>query len=146
MTQTTISSRYMLTANGNLIEQKDGNGSIVFREFDELSRVTALRYGGQAGPLQEAYTYDASVPASANTKGKLVKVSGPWGSTEYRYSKCGCLSTKTRKFPGLVGDLTVAYESDSLQRFTKIVYPDGHAVGIKYNNGMLVIAGIAALR
>lgn len=135
---------YTYDANSNLIELKDGKSDIVFRKYDELSRMTELRYGGPAGTLQEKYTYDTAVPASVNTKGKLVKVSGPFGNIKYQYSKCGCILSKTRKFTGLAGELTVAYESDSLQRFTKIVYPDGHAVDIKYNHGGLIdsISGV----
>jgi RHS repeat-associated protein len=135
---------YLYDAAGNLIQRTDGKGDIVARAYDAVGRITELRHGGPAGTVQEAYVYDTGDPGEENTAGNLISVSGPFGTVRYRYGKCGCYESKTRSYPGLAGDLTVLYDTDSLRRYSTVTYPNGFEQEITYNEGGLIdsIAGV----
>src|SRR5690606_13526740 len=119
-------------------------GDIVHNSYDEMSRIIEVRYGGRNGNLVEQYEYDNGDPGEFNTKGKLMKVSGPFGEVKYSYTKCGCLKSKTRSYPGLPRPLKAEYVQDNLKRYRKIKYPDNYEVNINFNHGGLIdsISGV----
>lgn len=125
-------------AAGNLIERVDGKGDRVHRAYDALNRLTELRHGGFAGTVEERYAYDAGAPGDTLAVGKLMAVTGPFGEVRYTYGRCGCLKTKTRVYPGLAEAQTVTYRTDSLGRYTKVVYPDGTEQDFTYGPGGLI--------
>jgi YD repeat-containing protein len=122
-------------AAGNLVQRTDGKGDVVTRNYDDVNRVTEVRHGAT---VQESYVYDTGDPGEENTAGNLVSVSGPFGAVRFRYGKCGCYMSKTRTYPGLAGDLTAVYSTDSLRRYTTVTYPDGFEQEITYNAGGLI--------
>jgi RHS repeat-associated protein len=126
--------RFLFDAAGRLVSSQDGKGDIVHYRYDAVGRPVELRYGGPAGPVQEEYEYDAGAFAA----GSLTRVSGPFGEVRYEYGACRCVMAKTRRYPGLPGPLTVSYSRDSLQRITKVGYPDGHEQVIGYGAGGLI--------
>ncbi|WP_310620348.1 toxin TcdB middle/N-terminal domain-containing protein [Flexibacterium corallicola] len=136
---------YFYDAAGNLVERVDGNGARVHRTFDALGRILELRHGGPAGTLEETYHYDQGEPGEEHTKGQLTKVTGPFGEVRYTYGRCGCIKTKTRIFPGLAQEQTVTYKTDSLKRFTKIIYPDGFEQDFAYNDGGLITSIVGVI-
>lgn len=129
---------YFYDAVDNLVERKDGKNDSVYNTYDIMSRLLNVRYGGSNGALVETYAYDAGDPGELNTKGKLMKVTGSFGEVKFSYSRCGCLKSKTRKYPGLAQPLKAEYEQDNLKRYTKIKYPDGFEAAILYNRAGLI--------
>nr|WP_320192894.1 SpvB/TcaC N-terminal domain-containing protein [uncultured Desulfobacter sp.] len=132
--------RYLFTydSEGNLIERQDGKGDIVYRKYDMLNRIKEVWFEGPSGTKQETYTYDDDGTGTPNQKGHLVKVDGLFGDVSYEYSKCNCLKSKTRNFPGLSDALTVNYEKDRINRIKKVIYPDGFEAKLTYNHGGLI--------
>lgn len=129
---------YLYDAADNLVERKDGRNASVYNTYDIMSRLLTVRFGGSGGTLMETYQYDTGDAGELNTKGKLMKVSGGFGEVKFSYSRCGCLKSKTRTYPGLAQPMKVEYEQDNLKRYTKIKYPDGFEASILYNRGGLI--------
>ncbi|SEN09541.1 RHS repeat-associated core domain-containing protein [Chitinophaga rupis] len=129
---------FFYDAMGNLVERKDGKMDVVYNSYDAMGRLQTVHFGGRNGTLAESYEYDAGDAGELNTRGKLMKVKGPFGEVKFSYSRCGCLRSKIRTYPGLAQPLKAEYEQDNLKRYTKIKYPDGAEVNILYNRGGLI--------
>ncbi|MFD1156645.1 toxin TcdB middle/N-terminal domain-containing protein [Roseovarius aestuarii] len=127
-------------ASGNLEERQDGKGDRVHNSYDGLNRITELRHGGPAGSPEESYRYDVGEPGETHTMGKLTQVTGPFGVVRYGYGPCGCLQSKTREFPGLAAPQTFTYLTDALDRYQTVIYPDGFAQDMLYDEGGLLRA------
>jgi RHS repeat-associated protein len=129
---------YFYDAMDNLVERKDGKNDAVYNTYDVMSRLLTVRFGGSNGAVVETYAYDTGDPGELNIKGKLMKVTGAFGEVKYSYSRCGCLKSKTRTYPGLAEPMKAEYETDNLKRYTKIKYPDGFEASILYSRGGLI--------
>jgi len=119
---------------GNLKKQTDAKGQVLEFSYDVLNRLTAKRYTLSANPLAEYLYDDASKP---NCIGRLSKVTDQSGSTEFFYDKLGreIESIKTVQST----EYRVRREYDSLDRLSKLTYPDGESVQYAYdaNSGLL---------
>jgi RHS repeat-associated protein len=118
-------------AAGNTIEERRGSQRL-FREFDALGRVTALRFGSSKADPAEQYFYDEG--EGDNLKGRLARVQGGFGTVAYSYTRCGRIKAKTRTFPERSGELfTLGYKYDRQGRTLSVTYPDTHVLNLDYD-------------
>ena len=113
---------YEYDLNGNLINQTDARGVSTRLSYDNLNRVTAIDYPSDA---------DVSFMYDLEYNGTLSRVMKGGISSNYDYDQRYRVESETVMF----GDLgyTTSYEYDSMDRVTRITYPDAASVNLTYN-------------
>lgn len=118
-------------AAGNAVEARGQDGTLVFRDFDECNRPTAVRYASPAAApvIQFAY-HDAGRPAppdaGTNTVGgHCARIDDEAGATIFDYDERGRVALKRSRPAGSAKtyDLTFTYRPDG--QIASITYPDG---------------------
>ncbi|TGK00144.1 type IV secretion protein Rhs [Leptospira langatensis] len=110
--------------SGNLIEQRNANGSKVGYGYDVLGRTVQVTGRSSQGEL-ESHAYEYDDPQKSNAIGRLTRVTDNLGSTEFQYDIRG---NQTLIQKNLIDeDLTFLIQKKfNLQnQVEEIVYPDG---------------------
>jgi RHS repeat-associated protein len=123
--------RVVRDAMGRPVESRAVGADSVFREFDPLGRLVALRIGSsQAPPIHELRYHDAGRPATpdagAHTRGgRLVRVDDETGSTVFDYDARG--RQVHRRWQPTGSDLSYVLDAEFRAdgRVAAITYPDG---------------------
>ena len=123
-------------ARNCLVEQRTPGVGTVHRSYDAGGRVTETRFGGPASPVEERYLYDTG--PGENLKGRVARVEGRFGTVDYSYHASGRMESITRTFSGLTGTFTVRFEANAADRVTRVVYPDGTPIQLRYGEGGLL--------
>ncbi len=126
-------------ARNCLVEQRTAGVGTVHRDYDADGRVIETRFGGPAASLEERYLYDSG--PGENLKGRVARVEGRFGIVDYSYHASGRVKSITRTFAGLPGSFTMQFDANSADRVTRVVYPDGSPIQLRYGEGGL-LAGI----
>jgi RHS repeat-associated protein len=154
---------YLYDDTSNLRETVDAKGQHVQMTYDGANRLLTETYVGSPlsprlgedrgeGPVNVAYHYDApaglvdngdgSQSMAQNTYGKLAFVSDGSGEQHNSYDARGRLQYNIKRIPDPVflartNAPLVAYRSsleyDSLDRLTRLVYPDNDQITYEYN-------------
>ncbi|WP_169729095.1 toxin TcdB middle/N-terminal domain-containing protein [Methanolobus tindarius] len=113
---------YEYDLNGNLINQTDARGISTLLSYDALDRLTAIDY-----PNDEdvSFTYDLQY------NGTLSQVTRGNVSSSYEYDQRYRALNETTALDGT--GYTTSYEYDSMDRVTRITYPDAASVNLTYN-------------
>ncbi|WP_204936551.1 RHS repeat domain-containing protein, partial [Methanococcus maripaludis] len=113
---------YAYDLNGNLITQSDSRGISTYLTYDILNRVTSINYPNDD---DVSYTYDLTYNGTLSevTKGNV--------SSSYTYDTRYRVTNETVSLDG--ADYTTSYNYDSMDRVTKITYPDSTIVDLTYN-------------
>ncbi len=117
---------YEYDSAGNLTKQTDNKGGVLTFEYDSLNRLIRKLIGAQV--LATYYYDDLTKP---NCVGRLSKITDQSGSTEFFYDNLGREIKSTKTIGG--SQFTVQREYDSLDRLTKLTYPDGSVIQYEYN-------------
>ncbi len=130
--------QYEYDAAGNLIKQTDARGQTLSFVYDPLGRLVEKRgKQGQVDKVLAVYGYDAYDPGAGQYGiGRRTLMTDTAGTVHYVYDARGRLTSSTRRIVG-VGDYTLAYTYDPLDRVVSITYPDGEVVTTTYNTGGL---------
>lgn len=123
-------ARVVRDPRGMPVESRVVGVEPVFRSFDALGRMVALRIGSQQVPALNAFTYhDAGLPAppdaGAHTLGgRLVRIDDEAGSTVFDYDARGRQSMRRWQAVGdaRIYEVNVEFRADG--RVTAITYPD----------------------
>ncbi|WP_406656532.1 FG-GAP-like repeat-containing protein [Methanolobus sp. ZRKC2] len=113
---------YEYDLNGNLISQTDARGVSIDLTYDALDRVTAIDYPSDD---DVSFTYDLEYNGTLSqvTKGNIA--SGYDYDLRYRVEDETVTLDST--------PYTTSYEYDSMDRPTRITYPNGENVNLAYN-------------
>ncbi|SFN75529.1 toxin TcdB middle/N-terminal domain-containing protein [Nitrosospira briensis] len=132
----------LFNSKGDLIEQRNADGGIAWRSYDDIGRQLEVRFGGPTGALQERHFYDGG--PGEDLHGRVSRVEGQFGSVEYSYHPSGRIKSTTRTFAGLPGSFSIQTEINIADKLTKVVYPDGFSVALTYGEGGLLnsISGV----
>ncbi len=122
-------TQYTYDPAGNVKTMQDARGQGATYGYDALNRLKTLLYADES----LAFTYDD--PASANSKGRLSKVTDGSGSTTYGYDLQGRVASKTQ----LTGSLTraVGYTYNTSGQLATITTASGQAIGYGYTNNQI---------
>lgn len=116
---------------GNLIQTTDNKGQVVDYTYDAANRILTESYNG----LRVQYHYDDELPSDRpnleNTLGRLAYVEDEAGRVAFSYNSRGNVILKSRKTDGT--DYVLGMTYDSMERMTRLVYPDGDFVNYRYN-------------
>jgi RHS repeat-associated protein len=130
-------------AAGNLKTRQDARNKTVTYSYDALNRMTLVDY---PTGVDTALEWDGGtvVPAPANAKGRLTKITDESGNTSYTYDGFGRVLTKTQVIGSGTGarTRTVSYAygttGTSTGKLTSITYPSGNRINYGYNaNGQV---------
>jgi YD repeat-containing protein len=138
---------YTYDAASNLTRTLDAKNQVIEMTYDGANRIKTEDYLDAAGKSPDVtYTYDtpATVPAgdganatSAQVKGKLSSVTDLSGAEILSYDSRGRTAWKIKRIPdphtGLLASYKSGFTYDSLDRLTRIEYPDGDHAGYGYN-------------
>ncbi|MBB6402702.1 YD repeat-containing protein, partial [Methanococcus maripaludis] len=113
---------YGYDLNGNLITQSDSRCISTYLTYDSLNRVTSINYPNDD---DVSYMYDLEYNGTLSevTKGNV--------SSSYTYDTRYRVTNETVGLDGV--DYTTSYNYDSMDRVTKITYPDSTIVDLTYN-------------
>lgn len=121
-------TKYTYDANGNLLSQKDANSNQIQNQYDALNRI--VQTDSASGTI--SYVYDASSGSSYSVN-RLSQVTDSTGTTEYEYDILGNVTKLIKTVDGIT--FVSSQEYDSLQRPTKMIYPDGTKVYNEFSEG-----------
>ncbi|MDQ3262829.1 MAG: hypothetical protein M3Y59_04095 [Myxococcota bacterium] len=124
-------TRYEYDAAGKLLRQTDSSGRITHFAYDALGKLTR-----KVLPTGQVYTYTYGNDGSRNNVGRLIGSTDPAGAVELEYDPRGNVSQKRRITASV--SLIVGYAYDSMQRLSKVTYPDGFEARYAYGRGGLV--------
>jgi RHS repeat-associated protein len=115
---------YEYDLNGNLVSQTDARCISTLLTYDDLNRVTSIDY-----PNDEdvSFTYDLEY------NGTLSRVVKGSISSAYDYDQRYRVEDETLSFGFIPYTYTTSYEYDSMDRVTRITYPDASSVNLTYN-------------
>ena len=122
--------------NGNLKTKIDARNVMTTYVYDELNRVKTRSYAGETSGYQTPavnYTYDGagSIPAIANSLGRLTKVTNGISSTEYTaFDALGRVkaSRQTTSINGINHPYDFSYTYDLAGNLKTETYPSGIVV------------------
>ena len=114
---------------GNLTKQTDAKEQVLEFEYDELNRLTKKKVTSPESKTLVSYTYDDS--SKENYKGRLSKISDQSGSTEFWYDSLGRETKSTKTIDST--SYSVEKEYDTLDRLTKLKYPDSNYLEYTYS-------------
>jgi len=129
-------TRFVLDADSNEIQRIDAEGRVVHHDRDVHGRDLRIRSGGPAGPVEDTFVYDAGT--GDNLIGRLVKVSGRFGSVEYSYDDEGNPARMRTQFAGEAAVQVTGLTYDSQGHVRSVTYPDGHMVTYDYDDAGLI--------
>ena len=123
---------------GNLVQRTDARGITATYRYDALNRLTGVSYPDADQNIR--YSYD-NTPLQAECShsypvGRLTGIMEHGVTTAYCYDAQGHVTWKAQE-QGSSTDST-AYVWSAAGRLGGIVYPDGHMVRYKYNNGRVL--------
>ncbi|WP_321430249.1 DUF2341 domain-containing protein [uncultured Methanolobus sp.] len=115
---------YEYDLNSNLINQTDARGVTTSMSYDALDRITAIDYPNDD---DVGFTYDLEYNGTLSeaTKGRV--------SSAYDYDLRYRVENETVSYGLLHYIYTTSYEYDSMDRATRITYPDASSVNLTYN-------------
>ncbi|WP_292464480.1 toxin TcdB middle/N-terminal domain-containing protein [Methanolobus sp.] len=118
---------YEYDLNDNLINQTDARGVSIHLTYDSLDRATAIDYLNDA---DVSFTYDLDLNGTLSqvTKGDIV--------SSYDYDQRYRIVDETITLDS--APYTTSYEYDSMDRVTRITYPDASSVDLTYNEQTLL--------
>ncbi len=138
-------TRYTHDDSGNVIRTEDALGQVVETTYDAANRplVETLRYtDGRPTVVNARYHYDGDLntryPGATNTLGRLAAVEDQVGSLHYAYDGRGNVTASLRHFADEELTFVTRSEFDAMNRMTRLIYPDGTAVGYEYDAGGLL--------
>jgi len=114
---------YFYDRNANPIYRQDNKQQWIRFEYDAVNRMTHKRYLS-AGVEQEVLTNTFDTGSGSNLKGRLAHRADASGSVEFSYDARGRPTKKVRRLKGLARDFVTEYGYDSMDRVTKLIYPD----------------------
>lgn len=127
---------FIFDASNNEVTRTDADGLTVFSKRDQRGRITEIRNGGPTGALEERYFYDTG--GGANLNGRLSRVEGGFGATDYSYNVEGKPVLIRRAYPGDQRMFELRFTYNNQKDVTSVQYPDGTVVNYQYHpNGML---------
>lgn len=116
---------------GNLTLTLDNKNQTVTYQYDTANRILTENHEG----VRVKYHYDDDLPADhpnlQNTKGRLAWVEDEAGRVAFSYNARGNMILKARKTEGY--EFILGMDFDSMDRMTRLIYPDGHDVKYQYN-------------
>lgn len=131
----------------NLTETLDAKNQRIVMTYDGANRIRTEDYLDGAGRTPDVtYTYDSAVTVPAGdgstvsgqqVKGKLSRVIDLSGEEILSYDARGRTGWKIKRVPdprtGVLSSYQSKFQYDSLDRVTRLDYPDGDHVGYGYN-------------
>ncbi|TGK05087.1 type IV secretion protein Rhs [Leptospira semungkisensis] len=119
--------------SGNLIEQRNANGSKVGYQYDVLGRTIQVIGHSSQGEI-ESHSYEYDDPEKNNSIGRLSKVTDTSGSTEFQYDARGNQILIQKNL--IQEDLNfLIQKSFNLQdQVEEVVYPDGSVAKNLYSD------------
>ena len=124
-------TQYTYDAAGNVKTMLDARGQSATYGYDALNRLKTLLYSDES----LAFTYD-DVAISANSKGRLSKVTDGSGSTTYGYDPQGRVTLKTQVAGSVTS--TVRYGYNTAGQLATLTTPSGQAIEYGYANNQIV--------
>jgi YD repeat-containing protein len=122
--------------SGNVIKSVDGEGRTIFREYDNLNRITKVKWvmGGENVTYVQ-YFYDGDAPCinTENAIGKLCRIVDLFGegSIDFLYDQRGRIVQEDREVEG--ANYVTVYTYDNAGRLKTMTYPSGKMLGYDYN-------------
>jgi len=123
-------TQYTYDAAGNVKTMQDARGQSATYGYDALNRLKSLLYSDET----LGFTYD-DVTVSANSKGRLSKVTDGSGSTTYAYDVQGRVASKTQ----VTGTVTLrtGYTYNASGQLASIQTPSNQAIAYGYTNNQI---------
>jgi RHS repeat-associated protein len=135
---------YVYDDASNLSATTDNKNQVIQYTYDGVNRIKAEDYVGSGNNPDVAYFYDASQLGfpGTNVKGQLAAVRDLSGEEHFSYDARSRMLYQTKRIPDPQVNVLVSfitrYEYDSLDRLTKLTYPDGDQVMYQYNDRSLL--------
>lgn len=118
------STTHTYDAAGNLATQTDARNKKTVYTYDALNRFIKTRF---ADATSITYQYDAGISAL----GRLVKMTGPAGITQWMYDPQGRVITQTQTTGTL--NQVLRYGYDASGRLAQLTYPSGKVISYGYD-------------
>jgi RHS repeat-associated protein len=129
---------------GNVLTRTDPMGRTTYYTYGPLNRLQKVSYP-DGTIVSNRYDNYAGTGAGPYSLGRLTMVTDPSGSTVFRYDARGRITNEVKTIVG-GGTKTNAYVYDSMDRATRITYPDGSIVSNTYDgNGWIKSVGSASV-
>ena len=117
---------------GNRIEQRDARGEVIRFQYDELDRLIAVDYHGEAH--DQSFEWDTC----ENGIGRICVIRDESGITEYEYGPFGNVLSETRT--DNAGRYVTSYEWDHRDRLASMTYPNGRKVSWGRDNAGRIVS------